>query len=106
VTAPPFRRFNVVCSDRGQHGRCVLVGILVSPAGEIVFDVPTMKWSKRAHVTVPRASGAVPVGDVLDAPVWEFWCPKCRRTPRIPKRVLVEAARQGMPEFDVSRTGN
>lgn len=100
-----FTPLRIVCSDRDQHERIPLVGVQVWPDGKVLIELEAVRNRSRAHVTVPRTDGPVSVADLNNADAWEFWCPQCRRTPRVRKAVLVAAARNEMPEFDVSQMG-
>lgn len=88
----------VVCTDRGQHERVQLSLARKELDGSFgmshaleYFAPPTPdgRWGKRTSRTS-----------------YQFWCPRCRRTPRVERTRwwdLVEAVgRGGLPDLDVS----
>lgn len=107
----------IVCTDREEHRRVHLAPAIyfadegVIEVSEVLLlresgsgaAVPAGSAGRRPGVRVPKTDEFTP--DALKAAaVWEFSCPLCPRTPRVPKALLIAAVTSGAKVVDVSYT--
>lgn len=103
----------IVCTNRGAHKRVSLASVTVFTDEGVaeLADVLLLRTSGSGSVVpantsdplvgVPR-TGERTAEALNRAGVWEFSCPKCSRTPRVTKALIVGAGSHGMKVIDVS----